>query len=84
MEIIRRDVFRLFQAKERYRAFPYLIILGNQKAKKEIIDYINSQYPAETILSSGTIRKLKKYLESLKGDSAFSENGQLLLRERKS
>lgn len=82
MELIRRDVFRLFQAKEKFRAFPYLIVLGNQKTKKQIIDHVNSHYQAETLLASGTIRKLKKYLTSLE-DSTFPENGQLLLRERK-
>lgn len=82
LELIRRDVFRLFQAKEKFRAFPYLIVLGNQNTKKRIIDYINSHYQAETLLSSGTIRKLKKHMQSLE-ESTFPENGQLLLRERK-
>lgn len=82
--MIRRDVFRIFQAKEKFREPPYLIVLGNQNNKGQIIEYVNSSYPAETLLSSGTIRKLKRFIEERRSQLSLPENGELLLRQGKS
>jgi hypothetical protein len=84
LEIARRDLYRKFGCKEKFREGPFMIVLADQFTKDKAIGHINSIPGLKSVLTSGTIKKLKKAVEKMKQeDSSLLKDGGLLLRERK-
>ena len=61
---LEKDLTRMFRARRKFLNGTYAIFLTNQFQKDQVISYIEENYrEVETLVTSGTIKKCKKFIE---------------------
>ncbi len=80
LEYARRELYRKFGCKEKFRDGSFMIVLADQFTKDKAIDHINSISGLKTVLTSGTVKKLKKTMEE---ELSLLKESDLLLGEGK-
>ena len=84
LDRVRSETYARFRSKEKFRDGSFLIVLADQFNKAEVISYINRMEGVRTVLSSGSIKKLKKVIADLDTNaSSLSEESSLFLGEGK-
>ena len=80
LEYARRELYRKFGCKEKFRDGSFMIVLADQFTKDKAIAHINSTSGLKTVLTSGTVKKLKKTMEE---ELSLLKESDLLLGEGK-
>lgn len=88
LEYARRELYRKFGCKEKFRDGSFMIVLADQFTKDKAIAHINSISGLKTVLTSGTVKKLKKTMEKtmekmMEEESSLPKESDLLLGEGK-
>lgn len=84
LEYARRELYRKFGCKEKFRNGSFMIVLADQFTKDKAISHINGIAGLKTVLTSGTVKKLKKTMEAIiEEESSLLKEGDLLLGKGK-
>ena len=76
---IDRELYQIFRAKRKYFQDRYAIYLTDQRSRDKLLEYIRDRIPeVQTIITSGTIRKCKSYLNKGKDEIKGIESSGLL------
>ncbi len=63
LQSLDRDLSKLFRAKRKHINGPYAIYLTSQFQKDQLISYVKENYSqVKPLITSGTIRKCKKFI----------------------
>lgn len=69
-----RELSKYFRSRRKHLSGQYAIFLTNQFQKDQFISFVKQNYRGvETLLTSGTIRKCKKFIESHRESSGKEE-----------
>ncbi len=61
---LEKNLSRMFRARRKFLNGTYAIFLTNQFQKDQVISYIGENYrDVETLVTSGTIKKCKKFID---------------------
>ncbi|BAB59934.1 TVG0793261 [Thermoplasma volcanium GSS1] len=68
-ELLSDALFRKFRCKTKFRKENFIIVLASQFNKDKVINYINSEIiGSRTLVTSGTMRKCKAYINDIIGE----------------
>lgn len=69
-----RELSRVFKARRRHVAGSYAVFLTSQYQKDQLIAFVKEKFrDVDTLVTSGTIRKCKKFIESHRASSGKEE-----------
>lgn len=71
---LEKDLSMAFRARRRHISGPYAIFLTNQFQKDQVISFVKQKYrDIDTLVTSGTIKKCKKFIQSRRESSGKEE-----------
>lgn len=71
---LEKDLSKFFRARRKHVNGPYAIFLTNQFMKDQFISFVKQNYGSvEPLVTSGTIKKCKKFIESHRALSSKEE-----------
>ncbi len=71
---LEKDLVKMFRARRKHVNGPYVIFLTNQFQRDQVVSLVKQSHKdVESLITSGTIKKCKKFMESHKAMSGKEE-----------